>query len=275
MRSDEIISLLDNCVRLAKTMNSLRILGTGAVLLTLAFDASGQTWTPLKHKPTFSPGCELLMTDGSVFVQDGDNSNWWKLTPDGTGSYINGTWTQLASTPGYGPLYFASQVLPDGRIFTMGGEYNFGAPVWQNKGYIYNPLTNTWTAQAAPSGWGQMGDTASIMLPNGQLMLADPLSEQDALFNPATNTFLVPYGKGKADYDDEEGLTLLPNGNVFTIDCWDIPNSEIFNVSTQTWSSAGNTPAILADAASAEMGPTVLRPDGTVICFGATGRNVV
>ena len=50
-----------------------------------------------------------------------------------------------------------------------------------------------------------MGDTASITLANGELMLADPLSSQDALFNPATNSFLVPYGKGKADYDDEGG----------------------------------------------------------------------
>ena len=73
-----------------------------------------------------------------------------------------------------------------------------------------------------------------------------------------------------------EGLTLLPSGNVFTIDCYgDIPNSEMFNVSTQTWSSAGPTPAILADASSAEIGPAVLRPDGTVICFGATGHNAV
>lgn len=215
------------------------------------------------------------MTDGTVLVQDAYNDDWWRLTPDQTGNYVNGTWSQLPSTPGYAPTYFASQVLPDGRAFTMGGEYNFGNAVWQNKGYIYNPTTNTWTSQSAPAGWSQMGDTASEVLTNGQLMLADPLSSQDALFNPATNSFTVPYGTGKADDNDEEPLVLLPNGNVFTIDCWDIPNSEIFNVSTATWSSAGKTPVVLADASSAEVGPAVVRPDGTVICFGATGHNAV
>ena len=86
-------------------MNLFRATATSAFLLVMGSHALGQTWTLLKHKPTFSPGCELLMTDGTVFVQDADNSNWWKLTPDGTGSYINGTWTQLASTPGYGPSF--------------------------------------------------------------------------------------------------------------------------------------------------------------------------
>lgn len=258
-------------------MVSSRIVGSGLILLALSIAASGQTWTPVKHVPNFVVGAntELLMTDGTVLIQDAYTDNWWKLTPDLTGSYVNGSWTQLPSTPTYGPTYLATQVLPDGRVFTMGGEYNFGNGVWQNTGYIYNPVSNTWTFQSAPSGWSQMGDTASVVLANGQVMLADPLSSQDALFNPATNTFQVPYGTGKADYNDEEALTLLPNGNVLTVDCWDIPNTEIFNVATQTWSSAGKTPVALADASSAEIGPAVVRPDGTVIQFGATGHNAV
>jgi len=41
---------------------------------------------------------------------------WYTLTPDNTGSYINGTWTQVASLPsGYSPLFFSSAVLPDGK----------------------------------------------------------------------------------------------------------------------------------------------------------------
>jgi len=39
---------------------------------------------------------------------------------------VNGTWLQLASLPpGYSPLYFASAVLPDGRLIVEGGEFNF------------------------------------------------------------------------------------------------------------------------------------------------------
>src|ERR1700734_2804015 len=73
-----------------------------AIALGLAPAARAQTWTPLVNAPTFYPGSALLLTDGTVMVQDqgssgAGTSNWWKLTPDNTGSYVNGTWTQLAS----------------------------------------------------------------------------------------------------------------------------------------------------------------------------------
>jgi len=42
----------------------------------------------------------LLLTDGTVIVSDcGWFGNWYKLTPDITGSYANGTWTQIATMP--------------------------------------------------------------------------------------------------------------------------------------------------------------------------------
>ena len=44
-----------------------------------------------------------LLTDGTVLVHDqgsGNNSNWYRLTPDNTGSYTCGTWTPTYPTPG-------------------------------------------------------------------------------------------------------------------------------------------------------------------------------
>ena len=102
-------------------------------------------WTPLNNQPYidnpgFYPNSIYLLTDGTVLAQDGNLTNvgWWKLTPDNTGSYINGTWSQVASPgpcpngyPGasadtvYSPLYYASAVLPDGRFVMIGGEGNY------------------------------------------------------------------------------------------------------------------------------------------------------
>ena len=60
-------------------------------------------WTPLINQPTFldTVNClgaanPLLLTDGTVMVQNGGCQDWWRLTPDKTGSYVNGTWTELA-----------------------------------------------------------------------------------------------------------------------------------------------------------------------------------
>src|SRR4051812_20548243 len=138
-----------------------RILAFGlGVLLAFAALAGAQTWTPLAHQPPFNASMALLLTDGTVMVQDYVSSEWWRLTPDNTGSYVNGTWTQLASMPaGHAPLYYASAVLPDGRVVVEGGEYNasLAAAVETTLGAIYNPATNVWTSIAPPSGVTQIG----------------------------------------------------------------------------------------------------------------------
>ena len=80
-------------------------------------------------------------------LADDGCQDWWELTPDEFGSYVNGTSTQLASLPaGYSPLYHSSAVLPDGRVIIEGGEYKFPLfRLWTDQGAIYDPLVNTWT----------------------------------------------------------------------------------------------------------------------------------
>lgn len=112
--------------------------------------AGANSWTPLVNQaPSGNNGIQIMIqaTDGSILVQSYDGQSWMKLTPDAKGSYINGTWTNLASEP-VARLYFASQILPDGRLFVAGGEYSGPglAANWSNTGEIYNPLTDSWTS---------------------------------------------------------------------------------------------------------------------------------
>ena len=247
------------------------------VLVAVLGVVSAQTWTPVKSKPTFSPGTALLLTDGRVLVQDSGAADWWTLTPDLTGSYVNGTWTQVASLPtGYGPLYYASAVLPDGRVVVMGGEYNFGKEAWTKLGAIYNPQTNVWKTLIAPTGWANVGDAQSVILANGTMMVADCCSLQEALFNAKTLKWTTT-GTGKIDENDEEGWTLLPSGQVLTVDanCASCLSSEIYDPTTGSWLGAGSTIVELVDLKSHELGPAVLRPDGTVLYMGATGHNAI
>ncbi len=255
------------------------------LLLSFATLAGAQTWTPLVHQPTFQASTALLLTDGTVMVQAEESRNWWRLTPDNTGSYVNGTWSQLASTAAnYAPIYYASAVLPDGRVVVEGGEYNIsGDPVWTTLGAIYNPAGNTWTSVAPPSGWAAIGDAQSVILPNGTFMLANIDSGKTALLNASNLTWSLLAGTGKTGANDEEGWTLLPNGKVLTVDCnntANLTNSELFNPATWTWSSAGSTIVKLPDtnadgSGSHEIGPAVLRPDGTVFATGATSNTAV
>lgn len=255
--------------------------------------ASGGTWTPLTNQPSFlADGASnpVLLTDGSVLIQDAGFPDWWKLTPDKSGSYVNGTWSQVASLPAtYSPLYHSSAVLPDGRLIIEGGEYLLSldqtelVPTWTNQGAIYDPVANTWTPVAPPSTWSTIGDAQSVVLPNGTYMQANCCTEDQALLNAKTLTW-TPTGAGKFDINDEEGWNLLPNGKVLTADAYVFAydasgtNSELYNPGTGTWSSAGSTQAQLwdssaacggANVASYEVGPAVLRPDGTVFATGA------
>src|SRR5947209_6270683 len=92
-----------------------------------------QDWKPMTNPAPASIQLMVQMTDGTILVQSYDGQTWMKLTPDAYGSYVNGTWTTVA--PGLQPtIYFASQVLPDGRFWLVGGEYtgpgllpNFGS----------------------------------------------------------------------------------------------------------------------------------------------------
>jgi hypothetical protein len=81
----------------------------------------------------------------------GDRVHWMRLTPDAHGSYINGDWRVVpVSTMGTPRLYFASQVLPSGKVWVLGGEYS-GIGLAENvtgSGEIFDPATNSWTAAA-------------------------------------------------------------------------------------------------------------------------------
>ena len=247
-------------------------------------------WTPLVNAPPFlTPGTMLLESDGTVLVHDEPDDNhtggttlWWKLTPDSQGSYVDGTWSRIASMPrGYSPLYFASAILPDGRMIVEGGEYIGENAVWSNKGAIYNPLTNTWASVAPPPGWTTIGDAASDVLDNGTFMLEHPcnncvtnpeLSVDDALLNAKNLTWTVIPGTGKNDPNDEEGWTLEPSGQLLTLDLWGIGNTQLFNPGNDTWTFSEDT-ALNGNPVNpfpvVEIGPQVEMPGGNTFVVGA------
>lgn len=243
-----------------------------------------QTLQTLANQPPDGAGIGFLLTDGSVVFQGGNFSDWSKLTPDNSGSYAKGTWSAIASLPGgYAPLYFASSVLADGRLVIVGGEYNFGNFVLTNLGAIYDPVADTWTSLAPPVGWNYIGESPSVVLPSGQFLVGRKLDMLMAELDPGTLQWTAVSSPGKSDFNAEEGWTLLPDGSVLTFDVLNAPNSEKYIPSTQTWITAGSTIVDLHSPSSSgclaygggcyfppgEVGPAVLRPDGTVLATGS------
>ncbi len=229
----------------------------------------------------------LLLTDGSVMVQnqgysESGSRGWWLLTPNGEGSYVHGTWHRIAALPlGYGPISFASAVLPDGRVIIEGGEDNLGAVgVFTNRGAIYQPRTNRWSLVGPPKGleWTTIGDGTSTVLADGRFMLGGAgnyTNKTQALLDPAKLGWTAT-GTHKVDADEEEQFLLLPTGRVLTVGLSPTPDyAESYDPSTGTWSRAGTIPVPVVLKKGGEIGPLVLRPNGTVLAVGATGYNAV
>ena len=254
---------------------------------------------------SFTPGGNIsppyLLTNGTVMVQyvGGGSGNafqdWYALTPDNTGSYANGTWTELASLLNvwqmpyqYGPYGFASAILADGKLIVQGGEGNIQGPQDTNLGAIYDPVLNTWSQLSPPPGFVSIADAASVVLADDTYMVAacgsspspacsgnpePPLTMEQALYNEAMQswTVLTSPGNGKDGPNSEEGWTLLPGGEVLVVNVDEQPGSQVFNPTSQIWSDAGNTPVPLVGnyPAAGEIGPAVLLPNGTVFATGA------
>ena len=147
-------------------------------VITLLFVLSGvslaQKLTQLVHPAPDGAFVEYLLTDGTVLVQGQGCTDWWRLTPDRSGSYVKGTWKQAASLPSnYAPYAASGAVLADGRFLLVGGEYsNCGGDfTLTNQSAIYDPKTNKWTMVAPPKGWYDIGDSPSAVLPNGMFLL--------------------------------------------------------------------------------------------------------
>ena len=243
------------------------------------------TWTKLTNTPASAVGHAMLLTDGSILVianTCNTTGNWYRLVPDSTGSYLNGTWSSAGNLPtGYNPLYFASSVLPSGQVVVMGGEYNGCGAVWTTLGALYNPVGNKWTSLTAPTGWSTVGDAQSVILPNGHMMMANCCSTQEAILTlTGTTASWASTGTGKFDENDEEGWTLLPGGKILTVDAY--VNStcckmgyQTYDPTTGAWTTPSNNTVVNLVGSGDELGPMLLLPNGTVFAAGGSTNNAI
>ena len=231
-------------------------------------------WTPLNSFAPNSTGTMMLLTDGTVMAQGGGVSKqWYQLAPDASGSYINGSWSARAAM-GTQRLYFASNVLPDGRALVMGGEYSgpTGQANWTNTGEIYDPLTDTWTS-ISNFPRSQFGDDPSAILPDGRILLGYLSGPQTFAYDPASDTYTQTGTKLRNDRSDEESWVQLPDQSVLSYDVFNEPHAQRYFPALDQWLDAGTSPVILSGPGhGSELGPAFALPDGRAIFFGANGN---
>ena len=296
-------NLLNSTTTTSTSLTNLSLLNTYSLntnsLNTYSFNTNSLStmpgtpgsWTALTQLAPPSSGgigTMMLLSNGVVMAQGfnfGQTSKqWYALTPDSTGDYVNGTWSSLASM-GLERLFFASNVLPSGKVMVLGGEYSdpFSDQNLVNTGQIYDPATNKWSNMAAfPQP--EFGDDPSVLLPNGRILAGYIFSQQTYLYNPSTNSWNPTGAKLRGDRSDEENWVLLPDGSVLSYDVFASPDNSTglpgsaqrYIPSTGTWVDAGVVPVPLTgNAYGYELGPATMLPDGRVFQLGANGNTVI
>ncbi len=264
------------------SVSRFSLYGLLSVCLLSASAAFGGTWTQVSSSnPEYYSDTMLLQTDGSVMVLSGwDYQTWTKLTPDSTGSYVNGTWTTLKnmSIPRQN---FGSTVMTDGRVLVLGGQYS-GPNLTQNDtntGEIYDPVTNKWSP-ISPYPETKFGAGPLVLHQFGYVLAGGQLA--DTYFYYPPSDFWFTYGnsltgdpKLRNDVNTQETWLLMPDGSVMSYDVnASITNSaataQKFTTSSAAWVDAATLPFLLSTTAqNSRMGPGTMLPNGKLLQIGA------
>lgn len=264
-------------------------LGAMAMLLSWRAEAVGH-WVPVSTSIAFFPsgafpGHMLLLSDGTVMVQNIQANNWYLLSPDSTGGYTNGGWSTLASMH-QNRYYYSSDVLTDGRVFIAGGEYGNGGA----QAEIYDPLANSWTqinpptslldpSQPSPalaSGNQAFIDSESVVVANGTVLVAPVgpnVDDGTLIYDPYANS----WSEGpltQSIYQDESSWVKLPDASILTVD----PNAkttERYIPSNNSWIPDQSTGVQLWDLSNQEIGASLLLTNGNVFCLGGSGKTAI
>ncbi len=248
----------------------------GPVIPSLALLVGGSgaagagTWSVVAHDaPAVNSGVALLLSDGSVMVLgdavdgDGIGDVWHRLTPDSHGSYVNGTWSDIAPMPNTRE-YFSSQVLMDGRVYVAGGEYGTG----KSKAEVYDPVTNSWAFAADPGG--TLSDANSEMLRDGRVLqaLVTGNLKKTVIYDPVANTYVN--GPSSLGIHNESVWVKLADDSILFVDRGDT-SSERYIHSINAWKNSGDTIVALYDPWGLETGGAVRLPDGRALFIGSLG----
>jgi hypothetical protein len=270
------------------------------------------TFTPLTNLSAGVPiGTQVVLPDGRILVDQADSQlnftisrNWYTLTPDATGSYINGTWSAPFQSS-VGRTYFSSSVLPTGKVLVLGGiltnfsiSSSFLTRSYTPTGELFDPSTNSFTS-ITPFPLGFWGLAGTEVLDNGTLLAGFPSSSSTWTYNPAADPALGGTGtawtqtgtKLNNDTSAFESFVKLPDGSILTYSLNaslasgvpgfaqryiqpGTPAAAADPAAVGTWVETGPVPVALGGS-DLVGGPAFLLPSGQVIQIGGNSNTAL
>jgi hypothetical protein len=271
------------------------------------------TWTALANQAPGGVAIQmlLLLPDGTVMAQQYFNNNWYRLTPDIHGSYVNGTWTARASMI-ESRLFYSSVVLPGGKVFVAGGEYTSNGTQaggrYSATAEMYDPVADSWSqVPAVPNTWifrnaitppppaqpipaipFSFGDSSATVLADGNVLIGPVFGNRafrSTIYDVANNSWLdgpvnfsissVPPAATDDSGDQNEASWLkLRDGSILTVSK-NSRASQRYIPATNSWIQDSVMPTSLYESLGSEVGAAVLQPDGKGFYIGASGTTAI
>lgn len=289
-------------------MKTTTLLAAAAMWMLSETGHARGTWTALANPAPAGIQMMLLLSDGTVMAQQPLTANWYRLTPDANGSYVNGTWTSRASM-NESRLFYSSVVLQNGKVFVAGGEYGTNGttynrdpagtgnpPPWDPthildeylaSAEIYDPIADTWARlPAVPSTWVNagngpfglfaFGDSSASLIANGNVLIAPVYanSAHSVIYDVPSNSWIEgPQYVGSAN-QNEASWVKLPDDSILTVPTNSM-TSQRYVPANNAWEDAGNVPVNLYSAFGSETGAALMLPDGRAFFIGGSNKTAI
>ena len=204
-------------------------------------------------------------------VPGGGRRNWKKLTPDSTGSYLNGTWSDLAPMH-WTRRYYASAVLRTAACSSAAASTERRRRDRTRRRSTTRSPTSGPRSRRRPAGAGSATRPAPCC-PTDAFFIGHFDSTKTAIYDPATDTWTA--GPAKPVSSSEESWVLLPDDTVITVRCNSSQRADKYVAAANTWVSGGTLPVNIIEVASSEIGAGVLLYDGRAFFAGATDHTAL
>jgi hypothetical protein len=224
---------------------------------------------------------DLIYSGGGTSFYLGESNIWNMMVPSSTGSYVSMS-EPIAYQMNSSRLYYATNMLPSGNVFLLGGEDSSAGSETNTGEMFYGPGWGTITSFPQST----FGDDPSMLLNDGLILLGTGAEQGypytstalTYLYNPTTKaittmvngtsrsiapgTYSAGIPKVRNETNAEEGWVKLPNGEVLSYDLW-VSNyygpksggfAELFNPTKGEWqeispgdgTAKGSIPALSA-----------------------------
>ena len=239
----------------------------------------GATWTQMTAAadwPRRNNHTSVALPDGSIVLMGGwDGSNYlndvWRSEDQGE------TWTQMTAAAEWGARKDHSSVaLPDGSIVLMGGIGRTSVNVIYSDVWRSTNQGETWTKIAANAPWGSKYEHASVVLPDGSIVLMGGRVDNDVWRSTNQGETWTPM-TAAAEWDgrNNHSSVALSDGSIVLMGGGCVVESALRPVN-DVWHSTDQGATWTQMTAAAEWSirsghSSVVLPDHSIILMGGTG----